>query len=154
MGPSYTMCGALHPTASPLRSNLGRARTKSLLVTTVRPKFTPNGPFPFDDHHRHLSLDRSHSPPQTASRSNQPFCQNTLSGQTDRQTDTWDKRQVYSKSRLRCTDRERRANNIAHVRRPRLVSVGQVFSPALHCVNESNLHRVCSACDSRRRSLS
>jgi len=32
-------------------------------------------------------LDRHHSPPQTASGSTQPFCHNTLSGPTDRQTD-------------------------------------------------------------------
>jgi len=31
-------------------------------------------------------LDRPHSPLQTASRSNQPFCHSTPSGQTDRQT--------------------------------------------------------------------
>jgi len=57
-------------------------------------------PIPFDDHHPHLihpSLDRSHSPPQTASGSNQPFCHSTLSGQT--QIDRWDKRQVCNKSR-------------------------------------------------------
>ena len=33
------------------------------------------------------SLDRPRSPPRTASRSSQPFCLGTLSGQTDRQTD-------------------------------------------------------------------
>jgi len=33
------------------------------------------------------SLDRPHSPSQTASGSNQPFCHNTLSSQTDQQTD-------------------------------------------------------------------
>jgi len=47
-----------------------------------------NCPFPFDDHHPYLihpSLDRQHSPPQTASGRNQPFCHNTLSRQTDRQ---------------------------------------------------------------------
>ena len=45
-------------------------------------------PFLFDDHHPHLinpSLDRPNSPSQTASGSVQPFCHNTLSGQTDRQ---------------------------------------------------------------------
>jgi len=52
----------------------------------------PKLPFPFD-HNRphliHLSLDRSHSPSQTASGSNQPFCHSTLLGhrQTDRLTD-------------------------------------------------------------------
>ena len=40
----------------------------------------PNCPFPFDDHHQNLIHPfraRRHSPPQTASRSNQPFCHNT-----------------------------------------------------------------------------
>jgi len=35
----------------------------------------------------HPSFNWPHSPPQTASRSNQPFCHNTLSGHTDRPTD-------------------------------------------------------------------
>jgi len=56
-------------------------------------KFTLNCPFPFDDHHPHLihtSLDRPHSPPQTASGSNQPFATVHFPGrQTDRQTDRW-----------------------------------------------------------------
>ena len=51
------------------------------------PRIYPqNCPFPFDDPHLHLihpSLDRPHSLPQTAFRSNQPFCQSTPSGQTD-----------------------------------------------------------------------
>jgi len=45
-----------------------------------------NCPFPFDNHHPNLmypSLNRPHSPPETASRSNQPFCHSTLSGPTD-----------------------------------------------------------------------
>jgi len=51
-----------------------------------------NCPFPFDDNYSHLihpSLDWPHSPSQTASGYNQPFCHNTLSGQTygDRHTD-------------------------------------------------------------------
>jgi len=40
----------------------------------------PNCPFPFDDHHQNLIHPyraRPHSPPQTASGSNQPFCHNT-----------------------------------------------------------------------------
>jgi len=50
---------------------------------------SPPCPFPFGDNHPHLihpSIDRPHSPSQTASGSNQLFCHNTLSGQTDRQT--------------------------------------------------------------------
>ena len=51
----------------------------------------------------HLSLDRPHSPFQTASVSNQPFCHNTLYRHIDldrrrHTTDTRDRRQVYSNS--------------------------------------------------------
>jgi len=49
-----------------------------------------NCSFPFDDQYFHLihaSLNQLYSPPQTASGSNQPFCHNTLSGPTNRQTD-------------------------------------------------------------------
>ena len=42
----------------------------------------------------HPSLDRPHSPSQTASGSNQPFCHNTISGQTSTQTDTQSDRQM------------------------------------------------------------
>jgi len=51
-----------------------------------------NCPFPFDDHHQNLIHPyraRPHSPPQTASRSNQPFCHcshvrtNTYMGQAN-----------------------------------------------------------------------
>ena len=50
-----------------------------------------NCPFPFDDHHPNLIhpfLDRLLSPTQTAAGSNQPFCQNTLSGHTHTHTHT------------------------------------------------------------------
>jgi len=50
----------------------------------------PNCPFPFDDCHQNLIHGfraRHHSPPQTSSGSNQPFCHNTHV-----RTDTWDKR--------------------------------------------------------------
>jgi len=43
-------------------------------TTQIHPQ---NCPFPFDDHHQNLMHPyqaRPHSPPQTASRSNQPFC--------------------------------------------------------------------------------
>jgi len=51
-----------------------------------------------------------HSPPQTASGSNQPFHHNTLCGQTDR----WSKRIFRTMSALaRYADRKRRANNAA-----------------------------------------
>jgi len=45
---------------------------------------------PFEDNHPHVihpSLNRPHSPPQMASRCNQPFCHNTLCRLTDRLTD-------------------------------------------------------------------
>jgi len=48
-----------------------------------------NCPFPFDIHHPqliHPSFDHPHSPSQTASGFTQPFCDSTLSGQTDRHT--------------------------------------------------------------------
>ena len=63
----------------------------------------------------HPSLDRPHSPSQTASTSNQPFCHSTLSGPTDKQThtDRWARQQVYTISAYaRYIDRERRANNL------------------------------------------
>jgi len=63
------------------------------LVTIGRPKFTPKtarSPSTITTHLIHASLGRLHSPPQTASRSIQPFCHNTLSGQTDRPTDRSD----------------------------------------------------------------
>jgi len=68
------------------------------------PNSPQNCPFPFDDHHPYLirpSLNRSHSLPQTAPGSNQPFCHSTLSGQTDRPTDKWARRQARNMSRLR-----------------------------------------------------
>jgi len=52
--------------------------------------FTPNCPFPFDDHHQNLIHPyraRPHSPPETAFRSNQPFCHCSHV-----RTGTWDKR--------------------------------------------------------------
>jgi len=75
--------------------------TKSPLVTIGRPKFTPKThSSAITTHLTHPSTDRTHT--QTASGSNQPFCHNTLSEQTDRQTDTqtdrWDRRQVYFNS--------------------------------------------------------
>ena len=82
------------------RSNLGRARRSC--TTTQQSSHclqwdSPNSPqnclFLSDDHHSHLihpSIDRPHSPSQTASRSIQPFCHSTLFGptHTDTQTDT------------------------------------------------------------------
>jgi len=82
-------------------SNLGRAASPPLThripkVTMGCPTFTLKLPLPFDDLYPRLIysfLDRPHSPPQTVSRSNQPFCHSTPSGQTDGQTDG-----IYDKS--------------------------------------------------------
>jgi len=49
----------------------------------------PKPPLPLrhlDSHQTHECLSRPHSPSQTASVSNQPFCHSTLSGLTDRHT--------------------------------------------------------------------
>ena len=75
--------------------------TKSSSITMGHRTFTPNVPLPLRrllPHLIHPSLDRSQSPPQTASGSILPFCHSTLYGQTDTQTNRWDKRQVYSNS--------------------------------------------------------
>ena len=80
------------------QSNLGKAAsppltaennyaTKSPLVTMGCPTFTSKTtPFP-SPISAHSSLDRPHSPPETASRSNQPFFHRSPTWQTDRQTD-------------------------------------------------------------------
>ena len=55
------------------------------LVAMGCPTFTPKLPLSLwqsPPHLIHLSLDRFHSPPQTAPRSNQPFCNSTFSRQT------------------------------------------------------------------------
>ena len=57
----------------------------------------PKLPFPFDYYHDqliHPSLVRPHSPSQTVSGSNLPFCHNTLCGPTDRPTDGLTDRQM------------------------------------------------------------
>jgi len=73
--------------------------TNSPLVTMGRHKFPPpNCPLPFNDHHRNLIHPyraRPHSPPQTASGSNQPFCHNTHV-----LTDRWDGRHFSNMSTL------------------------------------------------------
>jgi len=89
----------------------GKSRVaKSPLVTMGRSKFTPKTALSFDDHLHliHSSLDRLHSPSQTASGSVQPCCHSTLSGQTDQstdrptdtQTDRWTRLQVSKIRRL------------------------------------------------------
>jgi len=61
------------------KSNVGRASS---------PPLQTNHPFPLGTWtpSNIPTLDRPHSPPQTASRSNQPFCHSKLSVQTDRPT--------------------------------------------------------------------
>jgi len=74
----------------------------------------PFWPFPFDDNHPHLihaSVDRPHASPQTAPRSTQPFCYNTFSGQTDRPTDRWSRREICINTRLRSIVYSDAANN-------------------------------------------
>jgi len=54
------------------------------------PHLSPKLPIPFDDFHPnpiYSSLNRPHSLPQMASRSNQPFCRSTPSKPTGRLTD-------------------------------------------------------------------
>jgi len=70
----------------------------------------PYCPFPFDDHHQNLihpHRDRPHSSPETASRSNQPFCHNSHV-----RTDRWDLWQVNHISALLCFDSERHTNKV------------------------------------------
>jgi len=73
--------------------------------------FTPNCPFPFDDHHQnqiHPHRARPHSPRQTTSGSDQPFCHNSHV-----RTDRWDKRLLRNISALLSySDSKRRANNV------------------------------------------
>jgi len=54
------------------------------------PHLPPKLPLSFrrsPSHLIHPSLERPHSPPETASRSNRPFFHNSPTGQTDRRTD-------------------------------------------------------------------
>jgi len=80
--------------------------------------YPQNCTFPFDDHQPHLihpSLNWPHSTPQMASRSNQPFCHNTLCRQTDRPTNTQTVQAnvPYHERSARYANREQRANNNA-----------------------------------------
>jgi len=63
--------------------------TQSPLVTMYTPNSPLKLPLPLQRSSPHLihpSLDRSHSPSRMTSGLNQPFCHNTLSGQTNTQT--------------------------------------------------------------------
>jgi len=101
------------PKSTPLstvQSNLGRAASQVPISYNGTPRIHPqNYYFLFDDHSHliHPSLDRSHSPSQTAFRSNQPFCHSTLCRQTDRHTDReWHEREVCKISCLCSIDSE------------------------------------------------
>ena len=92
---------------SPAQSNLGRTMSQSPhWLQWDAPNSPPKLSFPLrwsPPHLIHPSLDRPHSPPQTGSGSIRPCCHSTLSGQTDRPTDTqtdrWVRRQV---SKISC----------------------------------------------------
>jgi len=88
--------------------------TKVPLVTMGRPNFTPKtAPYLSTITTPILSLNQPHSPPQTTSRSNQPFCLSTLCGPTDKPTEGQmvQANVPYNMSvHARYTDRERRAN--------------------------------------------
>jgi len=81
-----------------------------------------NPPLPWGmwTHLIHPSLYWTHSPPQTASGSNQPFCHNTLSGQTnqptDQPTDGIGNNSIPKLFILYYIDREWRADNVIQIR--------------------------------------
>ena len=73
------------------RVAVAQLRNKVSICYNGTPQTHPQN-CPFDDHHPrviHSSLDRPHSPSQTASGSTQPFCHNSLSGQRHTQTVRW-----------------------------------------------------------------
>jgi len=90
--------------ASPPRTVENNYATKSLLVTVGCPTFTPNCPFhsTISTPSNTPSLDRPHSPAQTASRSN-PMSRFATVLTQDRPTDTWAWRQLCTNTRLRST---------------------------------------------------
>jgi len=94
------------------RSNLRRAPRKDPIGYNGTSEIYPqNCPFPFDDHHQiliHPFLDRPHSPPQTASKSNQPFRHSSLL-RTDRQM--VQANVLYHEHSAHYADRQQRANN-------------------------------------------
>ena len=101
-------------TARLVHALLHNYATNSPLVTVGRPKFPPKPAASLWRSPPHLiypSLDRPHSPSQTASWSNQSFFHRSPTGQTDRQTERWSRRQV-SKNTARYADREQRANKV------------------------------------------
>jgi len=109
-----------------LQKVAGRYRSRSLWAIFAQlrnkvpvgyngmPQIHPKLPLSFENYHPHLihpSLERPHSPSQTASGSTQLFCHNTLSGQTDRQTDRWSRQETCTNTRLCSIDYNDAANN-------------------------------------------
>jgi len=84
-----------------------RAEYQNILKNAIQTNGTKNTRYlPFslvdvDPYLIHPSLDRPHSPSQTTYRSNRPFCRSTPSGQTDRPTDRWARRQACTNTGLR-----------------------------------------------------
>jgi len=79
------------PRRHPSRQRITKTQSPHWLQWDA-PHLPPKLPLPFNILHLHPShpfLDQRHSPPQMASRSNQPLCHCTPSGQTDRPTDRW-----------------------------------------------------------------
>jgi len=97
----------------------------------------PNCPFPFDDHHQNLIHPyraQPHSPPQTASGSDQPCCHCSHV-----RTDVWDKRNF---SRMSAPlYKERRANNTRVLLSSRFGAVYRLQSPHIFYV-----HRCSDTC--------
>jgi len=84
---NHSAAGTLHPHHS---THFCTTATKSPLVTVRCAHLLTKCPFHFGDLHLHLihpSFDRPHSPPHTASTSNQLFFHNSSTRQTDRTTD-------------------------------------------------------------------
>ena len=76
-------------TARSVHALLHNYTTKYPLVTMGCPKFSPKLPHPIwwsPPHLIHPSFDQLHSPSQTASGFNQPFCHSTLSKPNNRPT--------------------------------------------------------------------
>jgi len=128
------------------QSNLERAR-RSRTTTQKSPhwlqwdatKFTPKSAHSLrrsPPHLIHSSLDRRHSPSQTASGSNQPFWHNTLSGQTDRPTHGIRDRSIPRALTFYYIDSERRAKIIKFGRKVTSVNIVVRW---LRCMQYANM---------------
>jgi len=112
--------------------------TKAPLVTKGRQKFTPKTALPlqWSPPPSNTAIPRlTPPPPQTASRSNQLFCHNTLCGPTDRPTHRWSRRMFCNTSVLLAMLTERCANNyICQVSGVKLVDILFSFLYVCLCV--------------------